>query len=271
MKNNVKISEVKKVYTVFSDEETRGFCASLRRLKKDCEDASAAKAAEAAESSVKVCEDALKAAKKRAEDMQRAAKKDAAKKDAAIDAGSAAVEAAEALAVAKKAAQQAKLRSAEVTKRSAENPKAAKALASLAEVMLQKEFSAEDITKDFLLQYLPQKFNAAGSICKVSAVKPEEEEETRAKFVDTPEALQVVEDTLYIYKPLLLFTANTFLSFFCSAAEARKKENKEVLSAAEKEEKKRAAEERERKRYEAYKAKIAAYEAKQAKKAEAQK
>lgn len=262
MKANVKISEAKKIYCVFADEETRGFCASLRRLQKDCTDAAAKRAETDAAAALKAAADEAKKAAKRAADTKREAAKDATKADKAAAAAEEAKAAAAAEAAAKKAADAAHKAAKEAAKRAAANMRAASALEMLSELMQRKNFAAADITKDFLLQYLPQRFNAANELCRVSVVKAEEEAETREKFADMPQILVERESTLYIYKPLSLFTANSFLSLFCAAADARKKEAAENLSAAEKEAKQREAEEREAKRIAAYKAKIAAYEAK---------
>ena len=263
MEKVTKIAEVKKVYTIFSDSETRGFFASLRRLRKDCEDAEAAKQAEAAEAAVKCAMDAAKAAAKRAKDLQRAAQKDAAKAEAAAEAQKAAEAAAEAVTIAQKDAAIAVQKAAEAKKRES----AESALASLAEVMQRKQLKSEDITKDFLLEYLPQKFNAAQQICSIKKVDAAEAEAVREEFAkkDLTQLLEERESELYICKPISLFTANTFLSLFCSAAAERSKQQKEASSAAEKEAKAKASAEREAKRIAEYRRKIAEFEAKQQK------
>lgn len=267
METITKIAEVKKVYTIFSDEETRGFCASLRRLQKDCEDAEAQRSAEDASAAVKSAEDALKAAKKAEADKKReAAKKSSEEAQKKAEAAAQAVSAAEsAVNEAQKIAAAAQQKAAEAKKRSASSEKAARALASLADVMQRKNLRAADINKDYLLQNLPLRFNAAQQICSVKLVKLEDEAETRKNFADAANMLVERENRLFIYKPILLFTANTFLSLFCSAADAKRKAEAEASSAAEKEAKKREAAEKEAKRIEAMRAKIAAYEAKQQK------
>lgn len=260
------IAAVKKVYTIFSDEETRGFCASLRRLAKDCADAEAAQRFADAEAAAKAEADAAKAAKKRAEDLKRAAAKNESKAAEAAEAEAAAKEAAAKEAEAKKEAQKAQQKAAEAKKRSAASEKAAKALQALADIMQRKGLRAEDITKEYLLQWLPLRFNSLQQICSVKRVEVEEEAKAREDWKEFPAALLEREDRLFLYRPILLFTSNTFFSLFCSAADAKKKAEKEVLSAAEKEAKQREAAEKEARRIEAYRAKIAAYEAKQAQK-----
>lgn len=266
-----KFSEIKKVYCIFSDEETRGYFASVKRLVKDCSDAEAAQKAEAAEAALKVANDALKAAKKRAADLQRAAAKNAEKQPEAQKAEAEAQKAAEAAAEAKKAAEAAQKAAEEVQKRCNANTKAGKALQSLAEVMQRKQFGSADINKDFLLTWLPELFNDAQQLCSVKAVKPEEEAAAKEAYKDTPDMLKEKEGILYIYKPRNLFTANGFLTLFCKAADARQKEGKAKLSAAEKEAKKADDAKKEAARIAAYREKIAAYEAKMQKAAEASK
>ena len=267
MEKVTKIAEVKKCYTIFNDEETRGFFASVKRLQKDCEDAEAAQRAKIAEAEVKSAEDAAKAAEKRSKDAQRAAKKDAAKESAAAEAEQQSAAAVKAVEEAKKRAAVAVQKAAEVQKRINASEKARAALEALAEVMQRKNFASSDICKDFLLQYIPQKFNAAQQLCSVKKVDAAEAEAVREEFAkaDAVQMLEERESELYIFKPILLYTANTFLSLFCSAADARSKQQKAAESAAEKEAKAKESAAREAKRIAEYKRKIAEYEAKQQK------
>lgn len=242
-----KISTIKKVYTIFNDEETRGFIASMKRLQKDCEDAQKGKAAEAAEAAVKCAADAVSAARKQDAKAEARKQLDAAKKAAAE---------------AKKAAEAVQQR----------GPKAIAALEALAEVMQRKGLKPEDICKDYLLQHLPKRFNAAQHICSVSIVAIADEAEARKQYANSADMLIERDEAeagkrLYIYKPINLFTANSFLNLFTAAADAKQKaeaEARKAESAIEKEAKKAEAAKKRAAYYEALRKKLADYDAESA-------
>ncbi len=258
-----KISTIKKVYCVYSDEETRGFFASVKRLQKDCEAAEAAKKALAAEATKKAAEDVLKQAAKREADCKREAAKNEAKQQKAAEAAEAKQKAKEAAEAAAKEAQRAKQAAEAVQKQINGSEKARKAFDALSDVMQRKQFRSEDINKDFLLTWLPELFNDNKELCSVKEVKLEDMQQTREAYKDTPSIIVEKAGSMYIYKPRLLFTANGFLSLFCKAADARTKQGKEAISAAEKEAKRIAAAQREAKRIAAARELIAKFEAKQ--------
>jgi hypothetical protein len=230
-----KISDVKKVYTIYTDLETRGFMASLRRLQKDCAEASAANNLLIAKSNYKSLSD----------DVKQNVVMSAADKNAVI------AEAKKAVSVAKAAAAAAEQSSAERKN----------AISALWDVMQRKGLRAEDINKDFLLQWIPQRFNANNVICSVKLVEIADEKEIRDKYAAFPSMLVEREERLFIYKPLLLFTANSFLTLFLTAATQRSKAAKETESAADKERKAAEKAERRAKSIAAMRAKVAAYDA----------
>ena len=223
MENRVKFSEVKKVYTGNADEVQRGYFAMLKRLQKDAAAAEAKKRAEVAALAVA---DAVKA-------------EEAAQKHYKEVSGSSAKE--ETKAEAKRAAEEAKKHTSEARKAQKEAQKEAEsafkvcsadgikpeAVAALADAMQRKNFNAEDLSKDFLLKYLPERFNAAQQLCSRKEVQPEDAEEVRKQYEALPEMLLQVDEKLYIYKPVSLFTANSLLSVFFAAADARTKLSKE--------------------------------------------
>lgn len=241
METKVKIAAVKKRYTIFADEETRGFIASMKRLQKDAADAEAAQQAVASSAAVKAAKDAVKAAK------------DAEAKKAA----EAALKSAEA------AAKEAKKAAADAESRKASSAKAKAALEALADVMQRKNLHAADINKDYLLQNLPLRFNAAQQVCTVKMVAAEAEADVKKEYENTPALLIERDNHLFIYKPILLFTSNTFFNLFCSAADAKKKAESEASSAADKEAKAAAKQEKLAKEIEAWRKKIAAFDAAQ--------
>lgn len=269
METKNTIAAVKKVYTSSADAVQRGFYAYLRRLQKDAAAAEADKQTQCAALLLKDAEEVQKKAAQHAKDMQRAAKKDAAKADAAIDAGSAAVAAADALAAARKNLQKVQKEAQKAKAESAADKIKAEAVAALADVMQRKNLRAEDFSKDFLLQYLPERFNAAQKICSRKEVQPEDAEEVRKQYASTPEALKEEDGKLYIMKEQNLFTANSLLSLFTKAADARSKQQKaeadkrsaeeKAADAAKKEAKKRA-------RIEEYRRIVAEFDAAEAQK-----
>lgn len=230
-----KISDVKKVYTNYTDEETRGFLASLRRLQKDCAEAAAANNLLIAKSNYKSI----------AEDIKQNNEMSAADKNAVI------AEAKKAIAIAQK--------SAAAAEQSSDKRKAA--INALYDVMQRKGLRAEDINKDFLLQWIPQRFNANNTICSVKLVEIADEKEIREKYAAVPSMLIEREERLFIYKPLLLFTAKSFLDLFLTAATQRSKAAKDTESAADKERKAAEKAERRAKSIAAMRAKVAAYDA----------
>lgn len=238
-----KISEVKKVYTFYSDVVTRGFMASLRRLQFDAAEAEAANNLLIAKSNYKAAADAAKAAKSSA------------------DAKSAEAEAKKTLKAAQKAAAEA-AKSSDARKQ---------AMQALFDVMQRKGLRSSDINKDFLLQWLPQRFNANKTICRVKLVEIADEKEIREKYADFPQMLVERDERLFIYTPIALFTANSFFTLFLTAAMQRRKAAKESESAAEKERKEAEKAERRAKSIAAMRAKVAAYDAEQQKRAEAEK
>lgn len=224
MENKVKFSEVKKVYTGNADEVQRGYFAMLKRLQKDAEAAEAKKRAEVAALAVADAVKAEEAAQKHFKEVN----------------GSSAP--AETKAEAKKAAEAAKKRTSEVKKEAEAAKKAAEsafrvcsadgikpeAVAALADAMQRKNFSKDDLNKEFLLQYIPERFNEAQQLCSRKEVQPEEAEEVRKQYESTPEMLVQKEEKLFIYKPIFLFTANSLLSVFFAAADKRTKLQKEA-------------------------------------------
>jgi hypothetical protein len=268
MDTKIKLSDVKKIYTGNAEEVQRGFLASLRRLQ---EDASAAEA----ENWLKVQALAVKAAEEAQQKAEAHSKE--------VKGSSASAEVKEA---AKKEAEEARKRTSEaraVLKQMQKEADAAKqrsisagikpeSLQALAEVMQRKGLRAEDIKKDFLLQYIPERFNESQQLCSVKEVKPEEAEEVRKQFEDTPEVLVQKDEKLFIYKQQRLFTSNTFVTLFTSAADKRAKMQKEAAdkrSEAEKAADKKKKEEARAKKFEELRKRLAEYDAEQAaKKAE---
>lgn len=269
MEKSVKISELKKGFCIFSDDETRGFFASVKRLTNYCKIAESGKEAEKSAIDFAEAEKALKEAKKAEADRKREAGKDAKKAEAYENAKGVTEEAKRKAEEARKKAENAKREASEAEKVLNGNEKARKAIANLAEIMQRKHFSSADISKDFLLKWIPERFNANNELCSVKAVKPEEEAETRANFADCPDMLIVNDDTLYIYKPIRLYTANSFLSLIMTASDKREKAGKEKVSAIEKARKEAEKAEKRAKRMESYRQKLAEYDAEIAKKAEA--
>ena len=87
---------------------------------------------------------------------------------------------------------------------------------------------ADDFTKDFLLSFLPSIFNDNKQICSIKEIADADAEKTRKDYADTPEALREAGGKLYLLRPRTLFTANSLLSLFTKAADARTKAAKEA-------------------------------------------
>lgn len=222
MENKVKFSEVKKVYTGNADEVQRGFFAMLKRLQKDAEAAEAKKRAAVAALAVTDAEKAEAEAQKHTKEVAGSSAKAETKAEARAALAEAKKRTSEAKAEAKKA-QKAAEEAQKVCSADGIKPEA---VAALAEAMQRKNFKTEDLSKDFLLSYLPERFNAAQQICSRKEVQPEEAEAVRKQYESTPEMLMQKDEKLYVYRPVFLFTANSLLSLFCSAADARSKQQK---------------------------------------------
>lgn len=265
METKNTIAAVKKVYTSSADAVQRGFFAYLRRLQKDAAAAEADKRTKCAALLLKDAEEVQKKAAQRAKDMQRAAKKDAAKAEAAAEALKEAEAAKKQTEAARKNLQKVQKEAQKAKAESAADKMKAEAVAALADVMQRKQLSAEDFNKDFLLKYLPERFNAAQKICSRKEVQPEDAEEVRKQYASTPEALKEEDGKLFLMKEQNLFTANSLLSLFTKAADARSAQQKaeadkrSAEDAAKKEAKKRA-------RIEEYRRIVAEFDAAEAQK-----
>ena len=222
MGQKVKFNDVKKVYTGNADEVQRGFYAMLKRLQKDAAAAEARKRAEVAALAVKDAEKAEAAAAQRSKEVSGSS----AKAETKAEAREALAEAKKQTSAAKAEAQKAQKAAAQALAVCSADGIRPEAVAALAEVMQRKNFRAEDLSKDFLLSYLPERFNAAQQICSRKEVQPEEAEAVRKQYESTPGMLMQKDEKLYIYRPVFLFTANSLFTIFCSAADARSKQQK---------------------------------------------
>lgn len=243
METKVTFSDYKKVYTGSADNVQRGFFAYLRRLQKDAEAAQGEFFAQTAAQDAKKAADAAADAVKKAQAAQQAAKKGAAKQPEAEAAKQAAQEAKEAAKEAQQAAKKAAKDAQEAKKRSAADGIKPEALSALSAVLQKKGLRAADFTKEYLLQYLPAIFDANKQICSRKEIPDEEAQQTRKEYAEMPERLREEDGKLYLLRPRVLFTANSLLSLFTKAADAKAKAAKEAadgLTAAQKEAKKRA-------------------------------
>ena len=234
METKTTYAATKKVYTSDADAQQRGFFAYLRRLQQD---ASAAEAASKTQTSALAAADAAKAAQDAQKAAQKAAKAaaradaSAEAKDAAEAKARAAAEAKDAADAAKKAADAAKAAEAEAAKKADAKTRSA-AIDALREVMLKKHLRAADFCKEFLLENIPRRFNADKQICKVTRVELADEAKTREDYKNALSMLVEAEDGyLYIYKPILLFTANSLLTEFTRAADAKTRRAAEAKAA----------------------------------------
>lgn len=224
MENKVKFSEVKKVYTGNADEVQRGYFAMLKRLQKDAAAAEAKKSAEVAALAVADAVKAEEAAQKHCKEVSGSSAKAEVKAEAKRSAEAAKKHTSESRK-AQKAAQKAAESAFKVCSADGIKPEA---VAALADAMQRKNLKPEDLNKDFLVQYLPERFNAAQQLCSRKEVQPEDAEEVRKQYEAQPEMLVQKEEKLYIYKPIFLFTANSLLSIFFAAADKRAKLQKEA-------------------------------------------
>lgn len=228
-------SEDKKVYCAAADNQQRGFYAYLRRLQKD---AAAAEADASAEAAKIAADEAAKAAKAAADAAKAAAKLLKKKADEAAKAKAAAADEAKAkadadAAAAAKAAKAAAEAAAKAKAESAKDAIKAEAIKGLRAVMIKKGLKAADFSKDYLIENLPLRFNAANELCSIKRIEDEDAAEAREKFASM---LVERDGKLLKYTPIRFFTANSLLSVFTAAADAKSKAAKAAAakeSAAE--------------------------------------
>lgn len=229
----VTASKARSIYAKQREASCRTFSAYLKVLRADADALN-----------ISALEAAAKQAAEAAKQIAAEAKKDAAKADAAKQAKQIA-------AAAKQRAEAARAHLATD----------ALHVNNLRSALDKSAFKAEDITPQFLRDWLDFATDANGFICDCKKIALEDEAAARAEY--PAERLRDINGTLIYLKPIDLWTFSKVMQKFAAAAKQRANYNR-AISAAEREAKRADAE---AKRIAAYRAKIADYEAKQARSA----